>query len=378
MSHPAKKLILLLLLPLNWICVSAQEPADSIRLIKEEINRYCLRHPQLFRTEAERFKITPLYGLAYTQELGLMGVGGFNGTYRGTNDASVPFSNLSVSLAISTKLFLMTDIKGEWFSPYVHTRAEKIRIRYNASARYMPERLYGTGYECGEAGVYSEFRNLAVNVRADILFKFGRFLIGPTIGLDLMKLDRFTEFEGYSENYSSFMFGVMGEFDTRDDTASPERGVFLKSDNSFRPAFDGTTGIRCTAVADFYVPLWSGGCLAFDLYGDFSSNDSYWMNWGTFGGDSRMRGYYAGRYRDRNNISAQAELRQWFGERHGAAVWGGAGTIFPDFKSIDFSRLLPTYGVGYRLRLLGMLIRLDAGFGSHGQWSVYMGFNQAF
>lgn len=381
MTRPARLMFMLLALSLFGGGASAQNEVDTAQLVRDEVYQYCLRHPQLFRTEKERFKITPLYGLLYTQEIGLMALGGFNGSYRGTNDDSVPFSNLSVSLSVSTKLFLMTDIRGEWFSPYVNTSAEKIRIRYNASARYMPERFYGIGYDCGEAGLYGEFRNLAIDVRADVLFKLGNFLIGPTIGFDMMKLDKFKETalpEDYHENYSSFMFGAVGEFDTRDDEASPERGVFIRSDNSFRPAFDGTNGLHCTVTADFFVPLWSGGCLAFDLYGDFSSADSYWMNWGTFGGDSRMRGYYAGRYRDRNNISAQAELRQWFSEMHGAAIWGGAGTVFPDFKSISFSKLLPTYGIGYRLRALGMLIRLDAGFGSRGQWSLYIGFNQAF
>jgi len=381
MSRRAVLLFFFLVTPLCSSRLSAQEHIDTLQSVRDEINQYILRHPQTLRTDKERFKITPLYGLAYTQEVGLMALGGFNGTYRGTPDDSVPFSNLSVSLAVSTKLFLMTDVHGEWFSPYVHTWTERLRIRYDASARYMPERFYGIGYYCGEAGHYGEFRNLSVDVRADFLFKLGRFLIGPAIGVDLMKLNKFSGTglpEDYSEDYSSFMFGAVAEFDTRDDTSSPERGIFLKSDNTFRPAFDGTSGLHCTVTADFFVPLWTGGCLAFDLYGDFSSTDSYWMNWGTFGGDSRMRGYYAGRYRDRNNISAQAELRQWFAEKHGAALWGGAGTVFPDFSSLDFSKLLPTYGIGYRLRLLGMLIRLDAGFGSHGQWSLYMGFNQAF
>lgn len=381
MSRVTLVLIFLLSLPLSRASAYAQEPGDSIQIILEEINRYRLKHPQEFRTDEDRFKITPTYGLAFTQEVGLLGIGGFNGTYRGTSDDSVPFSNLSVSLAISTKLFIMADIRGEWFSPYVNTRAEKLRIRYDGSVRYMPERFYGIGYECGENGIYGNFRNLYVDVRADILFKLGRFLIGPSIGFDSMKLDKFTGttyLENHSESYTSFMFGAVLEFDSRDNTSSPSKGVFLKSDNTYRPAFDRTTGFRSTFTADFFAPLWKGGCLAFDLYGDFSSSGSYWMNWGKFGGDSRMRGYYAGRYRDRNNISAQMELRQWFTPMHGAALWGGAGTVFPDFSSLDLSTLLPTYGIGYRLNLKGMIIRLDAGFGSHGQWSLNMGFNQAF
>jgi len=374
-------LFLILIIPLFNDSAYAQGSNDSQQAIRKELDSYLKWHPQILRKESDRFRITPTYGLAFTQEVGLLGMGGFNGTYRGTHDDRVPFSNISVSLAVSTKLFLMTDISGIWYSPYTKTWIRNLQIRYNASARYLPERFYGVGFDLCDIGNYCDFRNLTFGIRSDILFKFGKFIIGPSFGLDIMKLDKFSGTymtENYSENYSSFLVGAVLEIDSRNNSSSPDKGVFIKSDNTVRPAFDGATGFRSVNILDFFIPLWKGGCLAADLFGDFSSSESYWMNWGKFGGEARMRGYYAGRYRDRNNISAQIELRQWFTPVHGAAAWGGAGTIFPDFASLDFSKLLPTYGIGYRLNLKGMLIRLDVGFGSHGQWSLYVGFNQAF
>lgn len=46
------------------------------------------------------------------------------------------------------------------------------------------------------------------------------------------------------------------------------------------------------------------------------------------GGSYQMRGYYEGQYRDNDLIQTQVELRQHIYNRHGIALWGGAGNVF--------------------------------------------------
>lgn len=115
-----------------------------------------------------------------------------------------------------------------------------------------------------------------------------------------------------------------------------------------------------------------------DLYGQVNSRTAPWTVWPDAGGDIRLRGYYKGRYRDRNLLSAQVELRQKIYGPHGAAVWGGAGNVFPSFQELNIKNTLPTYGAGYRLSLLGLVLRLDAGFGLRGQWAVIAGVSHSF
>jgi len=41
-----------------------------------------------------------------------------------------------------------------------------------------------------------------------------------------------------------------------------------------------------------------------------------------------MRGYYTGRFRDRNFIAGQTELRYRFADRFGVAAFAGTGEVF--------------------------------------------------
>ena len=129
---------------------------------------------------------------------------------------------------------------------------------------------------------------------------------------------------------------------------------------------------------DIYFGRWSGGVLAVDLYGDLSTDWAPWTMWPESGGDVRIRWDYRVRYRDRNLLSAQVELRQIFYRSHGVAVCAGAGNVFPAFVRLRIKNTLPTYGAGYRFTFLGLVLRLDAGFGLRGQWAVTAGVSHSF
>ena len=91
-----------------------------------------------------------------------------------------------------------------------------------------------------------------------------------------------------------------------------------------------------------------------------------------------MRGYYFGRYTDRKLATAQVELRQHIYGPFGGVVWGGVGSVVDSHKNIDFSKLLPNYGLGLRIDLgKGSRLRIDYGFGRHSN-GVVIGMNEAF
>ena len=91
-----------------------------------------------------------------------------------------------------------------------------------------------------------------------------------------------------------------------------------------------------------------------------------------------MRGYFEGRYRDKNEIDACIELRQHIWRRNGVVAWIGAGSIFPRFSDIRLSHVLPNYGIGYRWEFKRFMnVRLDLGFGRH-QTGFIFSINEAF
>lgn len=134
-----------------------------------------------------------------------------------------------------------------------------------------------------------------------------------------------------------------------------------------------------TIIFDAFQPLWKGGILAFDLYGQLNSRDIPWTLREELGsGGCRMRGYYAGRYIDCSQVSVQLELRQHIYGRLGCAAWGGAGTVFPSFAGFDPEGILPSYGIGLRFEFKHrMNIRIDYGFGK-GTSGLAVQFAEAF
>jgi len=102
------------------------------------------------------------------------------------------------------------------------------------------------------------------------------------------------------------------------------------------------------------------------------------------GNDEIMRGYYEGRYRDRNLLAGQAELRYRLSERFGIVGFAGAGEVF--HSSFSLPELKPNLGGGLRYFFdieKGLSIRIDYGIGQkptgeQRESGLYIGLGQAF
>ena len=84
------------------------------------------------------------------------------------------------------------------------------------------------------------------------------------------------------------------------------------------------------------------------------------------GSDERMRGYYQGRYRDKNVVSGQLEYRRQLTWRHGIVAWAGAGTMGPSLSSLNNGRWLRLRrALAYRFEFKPRVnVRLDYGIGN--------------
>jgi hypothetical protein len=102
------------------------------------------------------------------------------------------------------------------------------------------------------------------------------------------------------------------------------------------------------------------------------------------GSDALMRGYYAGRYRDRNFIAAQAELRYRILNRCSIVAFVGTGEVA--HNSFTAKALKPNCGGGLRYFFdpkKGLSIRADYGIGEKPvgeptETGLYLGLGEAF
>jgi outer membrane translocation and assembly module TamA len=98
------------------------------------------------------------------------------------------------------------------------------------------------------------------------------------------------------------------------------------------------------------------------------------------GADTAMRGYPRGRYRDRQAITAQVELRSAHWRRVGAVAFAGAGTVAPSLSDLASGAWYPSLGAGVRYVLSPKdrtVVRLDLGIG-RGSFGINVGIGEAF
>lgn len=115
----------------------------------------------------------------------------------------------------------------------------------------------------------------------------------------------------------------------------------------------------------YYQPTIRNQVLAFQIFGMQNTGEVPFNLTAEMGGETIMRGYYRGRYRDNVLLAAQVEYR-WlpfsFSKRLGAAVFFSTGNVGQYIDTLWENRWKPTGGAGLRFLLFpkkDVFTRLD-------------------
>ncbi len=158
--------------------------------------------------------------------------------------------------------------------------------------------------------------------------------------------------------------------------------AFLQYNQAWGSTYNFTSIISDTRV---YRPVGENNVFAAQLFGQFNYGDVPFNQLALMGGESLMRGYYYGRYRDNHQIAAQAEFRilpisLGFTDRLGFAIFAGTGSVFNDTKDLDLSNLIVSGGAGLRFLLFpkkDIWTRLDFALTKEGS-GFYLFIGEAF
>ena len=186
---------------------------------------------------------------------------------------------------------------------------------------------------------------------------------------------------GTKNNFISGI-GPAFNFDSRDNIFSPSKGLFV--DGGIQLYGKGTGSNyrynRYTADASFFISNRRKNVYAFNLFGDFLAGDVIPFNQlALMGGNKKMRGYYEGRYRDKDLIALAGEFRFHIYKRFGAVTFANAGAVNDKLKYI-FTHIRTSIGVGARYALNKsekLNIRLDAAFAKNSS-GLYFTIGEAF
>ena len=177
--------------------------------------------------------------------------------------------------------------------------------------------------------------------------------------------------------------GLLVNRDTRDNIFYPSSGSFYQLSASL---FSSSLGSdydfnRFTLDLRQYFPLFSSQVLACQGYINIITGDPPFQMLSLFGGRERMRGYFEGRYRDKNMMAFQIEYRimpvLW---RFGLVVFAGFGDVSDKMENFELRNFKYSVGGGIRylfIREEKINVRLDFGHGKNSS-GIYITIGEAF
>lgn len=322
---------------------------------------------------SRRPSFMPVPILRYSQEIGLeFGAGLLYSTYLDKKDLSNRSSNFSGLVSVSTKGQYNISLKSDiWTKTNKHHYITEVRFKR------MPFDFYGIGNETLEADEDRLVQgSVKVVIEAEKRFwpnMYTGFLVGfenyhfndkETGGIFtkdqsiLHKIGGSVVYAGFSQTY-----------DTRNSNNYTTKGLMAKLTLQYAPDFWGGENFTGTLIKANIRNFWSLSpkfVLGVNgLFHTLQGKNAPFYLLPQMGNDEMMRGYYTGRYRDRNLLAAQAELRYRYNNRFGAVVFGGTGQVFENggFAAKNFK---PSYGAGGRYFFdpeKGLSVRLDYGIG---------------
>ena len=169
--------------------------------------------------------------------------------------------------------------------------------------------------------------------------------------------------------------------DTRDRLTFPTGGSYAELSATFTGVGGDYAFTRYTADLRRYFGLDTRGrqVLAVQVYGQFHTGAVPFRELAPLGGIQLLRGYYEGRYRDRQLVAVQAEYRAPLWRRLGFVTFIGVGDVAD--KVSEFDRALVAGGAGLRFtfnRRERLNVRADYGVGLGGSGGFYFSIGEAF
>jgi outer membrane translocation and assembly module TamA len=248
--------------------------------------------------------------------------------------------------------------------------------------------FYGIGKE-------NSSRDISVLLEENVKFlafqitpKWHDLYIGPTLtytdvenhfdiqGLppDLVPVDKLED--------ETWIPGLKLQADERDNTFYPTNGYLSNVSAQFHDKnLSGSyTFQQYKANHNQYIGLGDERVVALRFNIDAAVGEVPFYDLPSFGQGQDMRGYKAGKYRDKFIWDAQAEYRQRWTDHWGGVVFGGVGDVLPSVSDFDLHDLLWAGGIGARYRIAvqnPIDFRVDLAYGDK-EWSAYFSVNQAY
>ncbi|ASZ12957.1 hypothetical protein KTO58_09565 [Chitinophaga pendula] len=327
----------------------------------------------------------PLPALGYSQEKGLeFGAYLLYSFYtdRHLPDTGTRNSTVNLGTTFTTEKQFKVDLKTD-----IWTRGNKYHYKGNLRYHNFPIYFYGIGDKTLDSN-----RTLLDNTRYKVQLEAerrvgGHFYVGFSL---LFQHDAYSakkdkgiypqaDLVDKDGGYVTFL-GVTGIFDNRDNQNYTRKGTWLKANIAYAPSFLSKHALwRFEGQGTQFFSISPKSTIGLNGYLQSVQGDQvpfYLLP--EMGNDLLMRGYYTGRYRDRNYLAGQVEYRYFIDPKIPIKIWfvdmqpkfalagfAGTGAVFNN-HNFGIDRFKPNYGLGIRWfydEHAKLTIRLDYGWG---------------
>lgn len=293
---------------------------------------------------------------------------------------SDPYSTVTVTSYAST-----SGSYGFGVSNRTYLDSDSVRLLADAWISHTPGYYWGIGTTAAE------------NENNKVQYEGQRIELSPKVAVEVLP-DTYLKLGWQWQSYSGIS-GVDGdilpaemmdatssglllgmEYDSRDFEPNPISGQFFNVEWVMNREAMGSDNDYDNLIVNYrrYQQVSTTTIIAMEIYSQSISGESPWFDYAQLGDDQRMRGYYHGQYRDKNQLSTQVEVRHTLSGRHGVVAWVGTGAIAPTYHDLFSDTWLPTVGVGYRFAFKARInVRVDLGVGKDST-GFYFQINEAF
>ncbi len=312
--------------------------------------------------------------------------GGLGGIYsfRTSNKARSRPSSIRMGMIYTQKKQLMIE-----FGPDIYLKNEEYHLKGKINFINFSERFYGIGSNTSE-DMREDFTSRITRINLDFQKKlFQKLYVGIQYEREQNKVVKVEE-NGQlirrdilgSEPGKTSGIGFLINWDARNNIFSPSSGVFYKlSTTLFRNGLGSSYHFtRYRLDLRKYFPLFSSHVLAFQSYSSFITGDPPFQMLSLMGGQNWMRGYYRGRFRDKNMIVLQMEYRVPLLWKFGMVGFVGFGDVADKVGNFVLRDFKYSAGFGFRYLLSReekINVRLDFGFCNE-SFGVYIAVSEAF
>jgi hypothetical protein len=185
------------------------------------------------------------------------------------------------------------------------------------------------------------------------------------------------------DGYHVSGIGLSITYDTRNNAFAPDKGAMLQFYfDEFAPVLASSYSYT-SFVIDIrrYVRVYKGQVLALQVLGNFNMGQVPLRSLAYLGGASEMRGYYLGRFRDKNAGILQSEYRVPLFWRLGAVGFADMGNVGETIGDVNLRHFKYSYGGGLRVALNRsekLNLRLDYGQAKGASNGFYLQLGEAF